>query len=138
MREREIAQLREPLSRAAYDLQSRLFNILRGGVLGFVRAGNERERSYVLDNTVFLVAQYLCWTELTRREVQYIDLGKDEETRCLQRLQDNIYGLWGTSRYPPIFCIFAGEQRAIGEALIQAGPRGLECMGYGAFLIASF
>ena len=35
-RQREISALSEPLSRAAYDLQSKLFNILRrGGVLGF-------------------------------------------------------------------------------------------------------
>ena len=30
--------------------------------------------------------------------------------------------------------IFAGEQRAFGEILIQTGRRGPECMGYGAFL----
>lgn len=81
-----------------YDLQSRLFNILRGGVLTFITGGDQRERSYVIDNTVFLIGQYLCWTELTRREIQYIDLGKDEETRRLQRLQDTIYDLWGMSR----------------------------------------
>ena len=33
-----------------------------------------------------------------------------------------------------MFRVFAGEQRAIGEALRQLGARGQECTGYGAFL----
>lgn len=136
LRQKEISAFSEPLSRAAYDLQSRIYNVLRGGVLGFLTHGNDRERSYVVENTVFLIAQYLCWSELVRREIQFIDLGRNEETRQLQRLQDNIYGIWGTSNFPSTFRIFAGEQRAIGEALIQSGHRGPECMGYGAFLKA--
>jgi hypothetical protein len=35
-----------------------------------------------------------------------------------------------------VFRIFAGEQRALGEALLQTVSRGPECMGYGAFLKA--
>jgi len=50
------------------------------------------------------------------------------------RLQDTIYSLWGADQQPPLLRIFAGEQRALGEALIQTGVRGPECMGYGAFL----
>jgi hypothetical protein len=134
IRESEISVLREPLARAAYDLQSRLYNMLKRGVLTFIARGDERERAYVIDNTVFLIAQYLCWTELVRREIQFINLGKDGETRRLQRLQDAIYDLWGTSRFSSLFRIFAGEQRAIGEALAQVGRRGPECMGYGAFV----
>jgi hypothetical protein len=64
-------------------------------------------------------------------------LGKSEETRQLSRLQDNIYSLWGTDAYPPVLRIFAGEQRAIGDALIPTDGKGLqlsECIGYGAFL----
>jgi hypothetical protein len=90
----------------------------------------------VVENTAFLVAQYLCWTELVRRELQFIDLGEDSKTRKLLRLQDTIYGLWATDQYPTIFRIFAGEQRAIGEILAMSGATGPECMGYGAFLKA--
>ena len=54
----------------------------------------------------------------------------------LLHLQDTIYTLWGTDRQPPVFRIFAGEQRALGEALLQTGARGPECMGYGAFVKA--
>jgi hypothetical protein len=136
-RQREISRFREPLARAAYDLQSRLYNILRQGLIHmYLTKGNDREKSYVANNTIFLMAQYLCWTELVRREIQFIDLGENEKTRELLRLQDDIYSLWGTDLQTPILRIFAGEQRAIGEALIQIGDRGAECMGYGAFLKA--
>jgi hypothetical protein len=134
-RQREISNFSEPLARAAYDLQSRLYNILKQGLIDvYLVNGNDRERSYVINNTAFLAGQYLCWTELVRREIQFIDLGESNKTRELLRLQDTISSLWGTDAQPPVFRIFAGEQRAIGEALIQTGARGPECMGYGAFL----
>ena len=102
----------------------------------YLNRGTSREKSYVINNTTFLVGQYLSWTELVRREIQFIDLGESKKTRALLRLQDTIYSLWGTAAQPPLFRIFAGEPRAIGEALIQTAGRGLECKGYGAFLKA--
>lgn len=134
-RRKETSNFSEPLARSAYDLQSRLYNIIRQNLIEvYLTHGSERERSYVKNNTVFLVGQYLCWTELVRREIQFIDLGESTKTRDLLRLQDTIYSLWGADQQPPLFRIFAGEQRALGEALIQTGVRGAECMGYGAFL----
>jgi hypothetical protein len=134
-RQREISRFSEPLARSAYDLQSRLYNILRQGLINvYLTQGNDREKSYVIDNTVFLIGQYLCWTELVRSEIQFIPLGASSETRELVRLQDTIYALWGTDLHPPLLRIFAGEQRAVGEALIQTTARGQECMGYGVFL----
>lgn len=96
--------------------------------------GDEREKLYVINNTVFLIGQYFCWTELVRREIQFIDLGEHHRTRDLLRLQDDIYSIWGTDRHPATLRLFAGEQRAVGEALVQVGDRGPECMGYGSFL----
>jgi len=133
--ERTIARYREPLARAAYDLQSRLYNILQADLLGaFYDHGDDRERSYVRDNTAFLLAQYFAWTEIVRRDLQYIDLGQDEQTRKLARLQDDIYSLFQTDRYNRLFRVFAGEQRAIGERMIQNGSQGRECIGYAAYL----
>jgi hypothetical protein len=134
-RRTEISSFSEPLARSAYDLQSRLYNILKQNLINiYLVHGTEREQLYVTNNTTFLIGQYLGWTELVRREIQFIDLGESEKTRALLRLQDTIYSLWGTDALPPLFRIFAGEQRAIGEALIQTGRRGPECMGYGMFL----
>src|SRR5713226_932481 len=79
--EKAAARYREPLARAAYDLQSRFYNILEQNLLvAYFDHGDERERSYVVDNTAFLVAQYFAWTEIIRRDIQYINLGQDAET----------------------------------------------------------
>jgi hypothetical protein len=81
--------------------------------------GNERERSYVLHNTSFLVAQYFAWTEIVRRNLQYIDLGRDEQTRPLARLQDDIYAFFQADSFARPFRVFVGAQRAIGERMIK-------------------
>lgn len=133
--EQTAARYREPLARAAYDLQSRLYNILQQNLLAaYFDNGDEYERSYVVDNTTFLVAQYFAWTEIVRRDIQYIDLGQDEQTRRLAHLQDDIYSLFQTDRFDRLLRVFAGEQRAIGERMIREVPRGLECLGYAAYL----
>jgi hypothetical protein len=130
-----VSKFSEPLARSAYDLQSRLYNILKLGLVDrFLVKGSARDKQYVIDNTAFLIAQYQCWTELARREIQFIDLGKNEETRKLSTLQDQILSAWGTDSLPPAFRLFAGEQRVIGEALIVKDEHGSECVGYGVFL----
>jgi hypothetical protein len=132
-RRQQISRFSEPLARSAYDLQSRLYNILRKGfVQAYLANGSARERGYAIDNTVYLIAQNLCWTELARREIQFIDLGKDKQTRRLLRLQDTLYAFWGTDAHSAHLRLFAGEQRALGEALIAEDRP--ECIGYGHFL----
>lgn len=134
-RRKEVANFSEPLARSAYDLQSRFYNILRQNFIEvYLTDGRERERSYVINNTAYLVAQYFCWVEQVRREIQFIDLGEDTRTRHLLHLQDTIHSHWSTDAHSAAFRIFSGEQRAIGEALIQTSDRGSECVGYGAFL----
>lgn len=133
--ERTARQFSQPLGRAAYDLQSRIFNIIKSNFLtAYLKNGDKRTHSYAIKNTLFVIAQFFAWTELVRREIQFIDLGADEKTRQLSRLQDNIYSIWQTDKYGPLLRIFAGEQRAIGERIIRDGSRGPECMGYASFL----
>jgi hypothetical protein len=52
--EKTMSRYREPLARAAYDLQSRLYNILKQGLITvYFDNGDKRERAYVIDNTAF-------------------------------------------------------------------------------------
>lgn len=135
--EQEESKYREPLVRAAYDLQSRLYNILEQNFVGvYMARGTPREKDYAIGNTVFVIAQYFAWTEITRAEIRFINLGRDRETRRLSELLDDIYRLWGTDKkdFGPSLRIFAGEQRAIGEALVAKSDKGVACMGYGEFL----
>jgi hypothetical protein len=125
----------EPLLRSAYDLQSRLYNILMTDFVGrYLRGGSGRRQQYALCNTVFLMAQYFAWTEIIRTAIQFVDLGDNEQTRRLARLQSRIFELFTTHEFEPLFQVFAGEQRALGERMIRQGESGPECIGYGAFL----
>jgi hypothetical protein len=133
-RERAYSFL-EPLGRSAYDLQSRIFNIVRNNfVQAYIEFGNAREKSYALENSVFLICQFLCWAEIVRRDMQFVNLGQHAETRKLSNVQDAIRSAWGSDKFSPAFRIFAGEQRALGEALIETHDKARECMGFGKFL----
>jgi len=124
-----------PLLHAVYDLQSRLYNIIaQGFVNAYYIKGNDSERDYVVNNTVFVIAQYFAWTEIIRREIQFIDFQDSESTRKLSELRDNIYGLWQTDSFSDPFRIWAGEQRAIGELMIEDVNNHHSCIGYAAFL----
>lgn len=133
--EEVLAKYREPLLQAAFELQSRLFNISRQGLLSnFYTRGTERDRTYTVENTLYVLAQYLAWTEIIRREVQFLDLGEVATTRNLAKLQERIRGILLSTRYGNVFRVFRGEQRAIGELMIVAQDGVDACIGYAAFV----
>lgn len=58
----------DSLLQAAQDLQSKLFNILRLHLLrNFYFDGSFSEKEYSVENTLHVVAGYLCWVEVIRR-----------------------------------------------------------------------
>ncbi|MFP1832014.1 lysogenic protein [Lonsdalea quercina] len=130
---------REPLASAAADLQSRIFNIVRQGFfVCYYIHGNERQKNYAINNTVFLFAQFFAWTEAVRREIQFISFGDDAKTGQLSGLQSSIYSLIQTDMYDPALMVFAGEQRAIGEGMLKSQDGKVMCMGYGEYLKSDF
>lgn len=132
--EEVLAKYREPLLLAAFELQSRCYNIARGSVLkDFHANGNEREREYTVQNTCYVFAQYLAWTEIIRREVQFLNLGETDSNRKLNSLQDNIRSVMLNDKFGKVCRIFRGEQRAIGELMIIAKGPDSFCMGYAEF-----
>lgn len=130
-----ISKYREPLVNAAYELQGRLFNIAQLNFLKlFYQNGNEREKQYAIENTVYVIAQYFGWSEIIRRDVQFLDLGEAEATKQLRVLQDYICNLFLDSALENVLRIFRGDQRAIGELMIITTPSGgVTCMGYAQF-----
>jgi hypothetical protein len=140
-------RFREPLLQASHDLQSRLFNIVRQDFLGRFRTGLDattRDQAYALRNTAFVLAQYLGWVEVVRRESLYLDPRNQVQNRriaeCLEGVRDV---LADSTTFPTrVLRIFRGEQRAIGELMlapanghIVGSPR-WECIGYGTFVTA--
>lgn len=133
--ERAISKFRDPLMHSAYDLQSRMFNILRRDFLKrYLVNGSSREQEYAIENTVFLVAQFLGWTEAIRQEIQFLDLGKDDQTKEFRQLQDKVYTSLQTDTLGTGFRLFAGEQRAVGELMIEHQNSSCRCKGFADFL----
>jgi len=134
--EKVVSKYRDPLLHAAYDLQSRIFNILKKAFLTrYYENGSDREREYAVENTVFLLAQFLGWTELIRQEIQFLDLGIDQETRELRGLQDDMYTVLQSDKLGIGLRLFAGEQRAVGELMIEGAPGVRRCIGFATFLM---
>jgi hypothetical protein len=139
--EQVMSRYREPLLRAAFDLQSRLYNIVKQDFLGvYLHRGSAVEQEYACRNTVFVLAEYLGWVEILRRGVQFLDLGDVERNRRLvDRLEAISRVLLSDRPYQnAIFRVFRGEQRAMGELMVDAatssGSSSSQCVGYAAFV----
>ncbi|ACN15351.1 hypothetical protein HRM2_22560 [Desulforapulum autotrophicum HRM2] len=130
-----IAKYREPLIQAAFDLQSRIYNIIRQEFLQIYYVnGNEREKLYSIENTLYLFSQYFAWTEIIRVEVQYLDLGEEKATQTMTNLLDQIRHLFANDSFEKLFLVFKGEQRAIGEQMIMSYGGDYQCVGFASFL----
>lgn len=136
--------IRDPLLWAAFDLQSRIYNIVGQNFLNaYLLRGSEEERAYARRNTVFVFAQYLGWQEIVRRSVQFLDLGSQQDNlkliNCFSKAagilsSDSFPGLSSNSFPDSIFRVFRGDQRAIGEIMVIVQPSGeLACIGYAEF-----
>ncbi|MBP8120826.1 MAG: hypothetical protein KAY04_06235 [Burkholderiales bacterium] len=124
-----------PLLHAAYDLQSRLYNILVKRFFDvYLVNGQPEQKHYAEYNTAFLIAQFFGWTEIIRQEVQFIEFADTAKSRRLSEIRDEIYGLWQSDRFDDPLMIWAGEQRGIGELMIDSSGGKLTCKGYANFL----
>lgn len=133
---RVFRRYRDPLIRAAFDLQSRLYNIVTHDFLGkyYVR-GTEAEREYALENTIFVIGEYFGWVEVLRREIQFLEMRNVERNRELARRLDRVSGTFLAEQADATFRVFRGEQRAIGEVMLSSQPGGgHDCLGYAAFV----
>jgi cell division protein FtsB len=127
-----LAKYREPLAAAAYDLQSRIYNILRLDFFGLWGNGNARSADATA-TTLFRLVQYFGWTEILRRKIQYLSFPEEEETRKVARLQSDIAHCFLTHSYGHALMIWSDEQRALGEQMIVEDGGEVLCMGYAKF-----
>jgi len=135
------SRYRDPLLGAVFDLQSRLFNIVaKDFLVRYCRGEDESSRAYAVENTLYVLAEYLGWVEIIRREIQFLDLGEELANRrwvaTLERVRDTL----ARDDIDATLRLFRGEQRAIGELMTVAvdGPEGgrpLECRGYASFVV---
>jgi hypothetical protein len=133
-----LAKYRDPLLRSAHSLQSRCYSIVQLGFLRIYYHKSDRDRQYATSHTLYVIAEYLGWVEVVRREVQFLDLGNIESTRRLQELLRAIKSAILTDGLPLDFRLFSGEQQAIGELMLIERDRGegtfFDCIGFAAFI----
>lgn len=133
-----ISRYREPLLLAANSLQSRFHNGVGGEYLHrFLHCGDPEEERYARDFTVYAVAEYLCWVEIIRRDLRFLDLGSEGRTREFNRHLERVSWIFLdiNEHLQPQFRIFRGQQRAIGELMmVSAAGGGTECLSYPAFV----
>jgi hypothetical protein len=127
-----LARYREPLAAAAFDLQSRLYNIL---TLDFERKhgeGTERAEE-ALRTTVFRLNQYLGWREILRRDIQFLSFPEADETRRVAHLLLEVSRCLLSDEYGHDMMIWSDQQRALGEQMIVDEHGTVMCMGYARF-----
>jgi hypothetical protein len=134
------ARYRDPLVTTAFDLQSRLYNIVAQNFLVRYARGDESSREYAIDNTLYLLAEYLAWVEIIRREIRFLDLGEEiSDRRWLHAIED-VRDVLARDDLDSVLRVFRGEQRAIGELATMpvddpGGERRHESLGYAHFVV---
>jgi hypothetical protein len=130
--EEVLTRYRQPLAAAAFDLQARLYNVLR---LDFVDSfgGDHPLSGEAARTTLFRIAQYFGWSEILRRDVQFLSFADDGESREVARLQARIAEQFLDSGAGQAMMIWRDEQRAIGERMIVEEHGKVICMGYARF-----
>ena len=146
-----MGRYRDALLWAAFDLQSRIYNILRGfddsrrpggkGVLqAFLVEGTDRQANYFKRSTAFVFAEFLGWIEIFRRDLQFLDLGDSKTNRHTMFLLVTISETLSAASTSETECfrIFRTDQRALGELMIDpdSKPGERRCLGYAAFCSA--
>jgi hypothetical protein len=133
------ARYRDPLSGAVFDLQSRLYNIVAQDFLVRYVCDGVSSRAYAIENTLYVLAQYLAWVEIIRREIQFLDLGEEVADREWLAALEGVRDTLARDDIDPLLRVFRGDQRAIGEIVTveTQGPNGsqrLQSMGYAQFV----
>lgn len=118
-----LAKYSGPLVAAAFELQGRLYNIIRLGFLpSYLVNGDEAQKAYAVENTLYVVGQFLGWREILYRKIQLLSFSDTKRTRAVSRQLQEITKAFQTDD-PELgrpFLVWRGEQRAIGERMLVA------------------
>ena len=135
------ARYRDPLLRASFDLQSRMYNIVKQEFIETYHVDERPDtREYARENTLFVLADYLGWVEILRREVRFLDLGETEQNQLWINSQTTVRKVLQADDFDAVLQVLHGQQRAIGEVMIEpaedaaGGAARLQTIGYAEFV----
>jgi hypothetical protein len=129
-----LARYRDPLITATFELQDRIQNLLRtthNSILVYLPT--PRRGELAIHSTLFRFAQYFGWTEIVRREIQFLEFGATSATRSVQDALGNVGWAFATDKLGRDFMIWREEQRAIGERMLSGDAQPLTCIGFASF-----
>ncbi|ONI81544.1 hypothetical protein ALI144C_19715 [Actinosynnema sp. ALI-1.44] len=130
-----LARYRDPLLETTSALQVRLTELMNHGQRTIDK--DTHAYRYLRYNTIYRLAEYLGCVEIIRREVVYLDTGsRRRDKRLLDHLASIHEALNENHAEDSLFRLYGGEQRAIGELMIEPepDPHGRHrCIGYAAF-----
>lgn len=137
-------RFREPLLDAAFNLETRIYNIVELNFFGrFLGAdSSDSEKEYAVFNTMHVFAQYFCWVEILRLDSQFTDPRKDQINRALAAGIEAARDAFADSFdiQEKCFRLFRGEQRALGEVMLvpaevsRSDAPKWDCQGYATFV----
>lgn len=136
-----LKRYRDPLLRASFDLQSRMYNIVKRSFIETHHVDERPEaKEYARENTLFVLAEFLGWVEILRREVRFLDLGVQKQNQLWVERLRVVRNTLQFDTYSDVLQIMNGHQRAIGEVMIEpvdepdeGAPR-CDTIGYAAFV----
>jgi hypothetical protein len=133
-----LSRYREPLLAAAHNFQARLYNIVNMSFLAaYLHCGDQDVERYARDYTVYVLAEYLCWAEIIRRDLRFLDLGNEERNRELIHFLEESQRVISSENFPRPLRLFRGQQRAIGELMMipaaDTASAQYESLGYVRF-----
>jgi hypothetical protein len=131
---RRLDDYREPLLAACYELQARLYNIVRLSFIEKYVIGEQAgKRDAAVDTTLYVFAQYFGWYEILRREVQYLRFPRNSQTKKTALFLRNIEEAFLSDSFGNQCMIWRVEQRGLGERMIEYNDHKAFCMGYASF-----
>eukprot|EP00898_Chlorokybus_atmophyticus_P004204 jgi/Chlat1/4785/Chrsp31S04823 len=118
-----LNRFRDPLLWATVDLQNRIYSIVEHRLLHtFFDTKPEAHQRYIVSYTLFLIGQLFGWMEIIRRDPRFLDLRrtvtKKESNLLFAKLLENVEYAFLSEEYDPLFLVYQGEQRGIGEIML--------------------
>ncbi|WP_044291131.1 hypothetical protein [Rivularia sp. PCC 7116] len=115
-----------------------MYNVVNQNFLQVYYHQSPHYKDYAIHSTLYVIAEYLGWVEILRREIQFLDLGDIEMNRRLENLIYKISQAFFSDTIEMTFCLFRGEQRAIGEIMLSpttsSKTQNYECIGFATFV----
>ena len=129
------ARYKQSLAAAAFDVNARIENVLRGFFVdAYAHGPHETE---VVQGTLFRFAQYFGWAEIVRRYARDPDVRHRDEMPRVGQLANEVARVFNTDEYGAGgFMVWREAQRAIGELMVTRDGDAVDTIGVADFVSA--